>query len=262
MNIFSKALKLDQIGFVLNFVESLHTLYDMQGKVGELAARLVGLGSGNQLTNQTRMRRGVRYNRARKRFCKQADTAIGYLKQCDGPLHPLFGEETSNRINSVVEKLLELQQWTQSSAQVLLDNYRRVQQRLEEVLAFARLLNLRLPSAGYLPTPRARDKKWTCDAVRKDAEAYVKRHGWPGRNRLAVALGAPESTVSKAVKRSSYLQARKAEAKASRRGREVLVTPKGLDELTAPDFSGSLLISITRGSAKTASSSGGSGAIA
>ncbi len=55
----------------------------------------------------------------------------------------------------------------------------------------------------------------TAEAVRRAAETYVKRHGWPGRNKLAEAIGCAPPTLTKAINASRTLKARRAEAKAA-----------------------------------------------
>lgn len=58
---------------------------------------------------------------------------------------------------------------------------------------------------------------WTTERARQRAEAHVKRHGWPGVNALAKLIGdCPPSTLRNAIKKSTYLKARKAEHKATR----------------------------------------------
>ena len=53
--------------------------------------------------------------------------------------------------------------------------------------------------------------KWTWQAVKNAAEVSVKRSGYPGLNAPAKIIGCSSSTLSKAIKRSRYLSARKAE---------------------------------------------------
>lgn len=65
------------------------------------------------------------------------------------------------------------------------------------------------------------------DEVIRRAEAHVKAHGgvFPGRNKLAEIIGCAPASITKAVKRSSYLKARKAEHDAAKKsGREVQVS--------------------------------------
>jgi hypothetical protein len=58
------------------------------------------------------------------------------------------------------------------------------------------------------------------EVVIEKAEAHVKRNNgvYPGRNRLATIVGCAPSSITKALKRSPYLRARKAEHEAKRSG--------------------------------------------
>jgi len=65
------------------------------------------------------------------------------------------------------------------------------------------------------------------DEVIRRAEAHVKAHKgvFPGRNKLAEIIGCAPASITKAVKNSSYLKARKAEHDATKKsGREVQVS--------------------------------------
>lgn len=68
------------------------------------------------------------------------------------------------------------------------------------------------------------------------AEQHVKDHhgSFPGRNKLAEIIGCSRDTMSKAIKRSPYLNARKAEHEANKKGsnRERQVTGS-LDDFAA-----------------------------
>ena len=70
------------------------------------------------------------------------------------------------------------------------------------------------------------------------AEQHVKDHhgSFPGRNKLAKYIGCSPDTMSKAIKRSPYLNARKAEHEANKKGsnRERQVTGS-LDDFAAAD---------------------------
>ena len=80
------------------------------------------------------------------------------------------------------------------------------------------------PSGASRPQP---GKGMPIDEVIQLAEAHVRKHdgAFPGRNKLAEFIGCAPSSVTKAVKRSTYLKARKAEHEASKKsGREVHVS--------------------------------------
>lgn len=226
-------------------VASLYTLYQMQEKLGERAAlvvmaerRVSGLAVDNPLLRSQRkpvtamLKRT--YELVQRCVVGQAGIAIQYLKRCDGPLRPLYGDETASQITLVMKSLLELQQWAFSSARVLLASSDRPQRLFEEAAAFGRVVNHRWPIVGELPSPAMFTSKRTTPQVREQAVAYVKLNGWIGRNAVAEEIGCPPSTLSKAVKTSIFLQARKAEYEAEKGGRrQVQVSQDELDRVTA-----------------------------
>ena len=55
--------------------------------------------------------------------------------------------------------------------------------------------------------------------AKKKAEQYVKRNGYPGFKPLVRAIGCGVGTLKKAIERSTYLTARKAEHEAKRKGK-------------------------------------------
>ena len=76
-------------------------------------------------------------------------------------------------------------------------------------------------------------KLQTCDEVKDAAEEEVRQLGyWPGRNKLTDLISCAPTTLTKAVRSSPYLMARKAEHE-SGRGREVTLPNETLDELIA-----------------------------
>ena len=73
------------------------------------------------------------------------------------------------------------------------------------------------------------------EKVIKLAEAHVKAHRgvYPGRNKLAKIIGCSTYSITKAIKRSVYLKARKAEHDAAKRGtNRERQSSQPLDELT------------------------------
>lgn len=79
----------------------------------------------------------------------------------------------------------------------------------------AQRIDLTKEGLEYIENANPRlEEKLNGDELRKLAERYVKTHGgvFPGVRPLARILGCPASSLSNAVKASTYLQARKAEA--------------------------------------------------
>jgi len=68
--------------------------------------------------------------------------------------------------------------------------------------------------------PGRSDAGMPIEKVIEKAEAHVKAHrgAFPGRNKLAKIVGCSPASITKAVKRSAYLKARKAEHDAAKRG--------------------------------------------
>lgn len=76
-------------------------------------------------------------------------------------------------------------------------------------------------AASSPPTdPRRSDSGMPIEQVIQKAEAHVRAHRgvYPGRNKLAKIVGCSPASITKAVKRSAYLKARKAEHDAAKRG--------------------------------------------
>ena len=69
--------------------------------------------------------------------------------------------------------------------------------------------------------PQAGSMSWQ-DAMRH-AEEHVKKHGgfFPGRNQLASIVGCSPATMTKVLKHSPYLKARRAESAGAAKGKEV-----------------------------------------
>lgn len=85
-------------------------------------------------------------------------------------------------------------------------------------------------------TPVAAGVKWK-DAM-ESAERHVKRNNgvFPGRNTLAHDIvGCARSTMTKAIRRSPYLKARQAEAKAQRSTRAKTLSKTALESVPAPE---------------------------
>ncbi len=102
--------------------------------------------------------------------------------------------------------------------------------QLGTTLAHCKQLAATIDSNPTTKTPPPRQLE-SCRALRRRAEAYVKRNGFPGVRALARALACPGSSLKNAIDRSTYLAARRAEYKQdrSRKAREVPLTDVVLD---------------------------------
>ncbi len=94
-------------------------------------------------------------------------------------------------------------------------------------------LQIGVPKAEAVITPKRPTAGMPRHKLVKKAEQWVKKHNgkFPGVNSLAKILDAAQSSLSKAIKDSSYLKARKAEHEAERKGkpRETQMTDMVLD---------------------------------
>ncbi|MCA9286665.1 MAG: hypothetical protein KDA22_15685, partial [Phycisphaerales bacterium] len=79
---------------------------------------------------------------------------------------------------------------------------------------------LKAGAAASAPPGRAPGQGMPIEEVVARAESHVRAHGgaYPGRNRLAGIVGCSPASIGKAVARSPYLRARKAEHEARKRG--------------------------------------------
>jgi hypothetical protein len=71
---------------------------------------------------------------------------------------------------------------------------------------------------------------WTWQEAQQKADTWVRRHGYPGLLKLGRAMGGcPAATLSKAIKKSKFLSAQKAEHERGSRGHEVQLSQEDLD---------------------------------